>query len=65
MSMMILVVSDSFARSRHVPKLAATDEIEHITTRSLALARYKRNHEFMNEVFMQAAFGMHTFSVEF
>lgn len=33
------------------------DEHEHISTRSLALARYKRNHEFMNEVFMHAALG--------
>lgn len=33
------------------------DEYDHISTRSLALARYKRNHDFMNEVFMYAAFG--------
>ena len=28
-----------------------------ISTRTLALARYKRNHEFMEEVFKRAAFG--------
>ncbi|EMD39494.1 hypothetical protein CERSUDRAFT_111802 [Gelatoporia subvermispora B] len=33
------------------------DETDLISTRSLALARYRRNHEFMNEVFMYAAFG--------
>ncbi|KAI5116751.1 hypothetical protein M0805_001609 [Coniferiporia weirii] len=33
------------------------DEYDHISTRSLALARYKRNHDYMNEVFMNAAFG--------
>jgi uncharacterized small protein (DUF1192 family) len=33
------------------------DEIEQISTRSLALTRYKRNHELMNEVFQFAAFG--------
>ncbi|KAH8119596.1 hypothetical protein DFH11DRAFT_1565886 [Phellopilus nigrolimitatus] len=33
------------------------DEYDHISTRSLALARYKRNHDYMNEVFMHAAFG--------
>lgn len=27
-----------------------------ISTRTLALTRYKRNHEYMNEVFMYAAF---------
>lgn len=34
-----------------------TDEAEQISTRSLALTRYKRNHDLMNEVFMYAAFG--------
>lgn len=33
------------------------DELDHISTRSLALARYKRNHDIMNAVFMHAAFG--------
>ncbi|KDR82618.1 hypothetical protein GALMADRAFT_238026 [Galerina marginata CBS 339.88] len=33
------------------------DEIDQISTRTLALARYKRNHDWMNEVFHQAAFG--------
>ena len=33
------------------------DEFDHISTRSLALARYKRNHDYMNEVFNYAAFG--------
>ncbi|KIM74153.1 hypothetical protein PILCRDRAFT_828437 [Piloderma croceum F 1598] len=35
----------------------SADESEQISTRSLALTRYKRNHELMNEVFMFAAFG--------
>ena len=33
------------------------DDLEHISTRTLAMTRYKRNHELMNEVFMFAAFG--------
>ena len=37
--------------------MSSADEYDHISTRSLALARYKRNHEYMNEVFMHAAFG--------
>ena len=35
------------------------DDLEHISTRTLAMTRYKRNHELMNEVFMFAAFGPH------
>ncbi|KAI0823959.1 hypothetical protein BC628DRAFT_463741 [Trametes gibbosa] len=35
----------------------SADESESISTRTLALARYRRNHELMNEVFMYAAFG--------
>ncbi|KAI0727950.1 hypothetical protein C8Q72DRAFT_425755 [Fomitopsis betulina] len=34
----------------------SADESDAISTRMLALTRYKRNHEFMNEVFMYAAF---------
>ena len=37
----------------------SADESETISTRTLALTRYRRNHEFMNEVFMYAAFGAH------
>ncbi|KAF8967124.1 hypothetical protein BDZ97DRAFT_1656982 [Flammula alnicola] len=33
------------------------DEVDQISTRTLALARYKRNHDWMNDVFFQAAFG--------
>jgi len=33
------------------------DEMENISARTLALTRYKRNHDLMNEVFAQAAFG--------
>ncbi|TFK20615.1 hypothetical protein FA15DRAFT_673355 [Coprinopsis marcescibilis] len=33
------------------------DETDQIATRTLALARYKRNHELMSDVFRQAAFG--------
>ncbi|KLO05741.1 hypothetical protein SCHPADRAFT_838959 [Schizopora paradoxa] len=33
------------------------DEYDHVTTRSLALARFKRNHDYMHEVFMHAAYG--------
>ncbi|KAI0088622.1 hypothetical protein BDY19DRAFT_994000 [Irpex rosettiformis] len=37
----------------------SADESEMISIRNLALARYRRNHEFMNAVFNQAAFGKH------
>ncbi len=37
--------------------LTPIDESDTISTRTLALTRYRRNHEFMNEVFMYAAFG--------
>ena len=33
-------------------------EKEMISTRALALTRFQRNHEFMDEVFMQAALGL-------
>ncbi|KAG5652971.1 hypothetical protein H0H81_002869 [Sphagnurus paluster] len=33
------------------------DEIDQISTRTLALNRYKRNHDMMNEVFKFAAYG--------
>lgn len=33
------------------------DEMDGISTRTLALTRYKRNHDLMNEVFVHAAFG--------
>ncbi|KAF9046513.1 hypothetical protein BJ165DRAFT_1472230, partial [Panaeolus papilionaceus] len=33
------------------------DEVDQISSRTLASARYKRNHDWMNEVFIQAAFG--------
>ena len=36
---------------------ASDDETDQISTRTLALARYKRNHELMSDVFRQAAFG--------
>lgn len=32
-------------------------EKEMISTRTLALTRFQRNHEFMDEVFVQAALG--------
>ncbi|KAH9985738.1 hypothetical protein BJV77DRAFT_1031425 [Russula vinacea] len=35
----------------------SAEELEHISTRTLALTRYRRNHELMNEVFIHAAFG--------
>ncbi|KIJ61081.1 hypothetical protein HYDPIDRAFT_159917 [Hydnomerulius pinastri MD-312] len=35
----------------------SADESEMISTRTLALTRYKRNHELIEEVFKQAAFG--------
>ena len=33
------------------------EDLDSISTRTLALTRYKRNHEIMNEVFQHAAFG--------
>lgn len=36
----------------------SADELENISTKTLALTRYKRNHELMNEVFAYAAFGL-------
>ncbi|KAJ2916113.1 hypothetical protein MD484_g4295, partial [Candolleomyces efflorescens] len=44
-------------RPPHPDDPGSDDEIEQISTRNLALARYKRNHDLMNEVFAQAAFG--------
>ncbi|EKM49832.1 uncharacterized protein PHACADRAFT_33381 [Phanerochaete carnosa HHB-10118-sp] len=41
--------------SSHPPDLA--EDSESITIRALALTRYRRNHDFMNEVFMHAAYG--------
>ncbi|KAI5991702.1 hypothetical protein F5J12DRAFT_966070 [Pisolithus orientalis] len=35
----------------------SADETETISTRTLAITRYRRNHELMEEVFKQAAFG--------
>jgi len=35
----------------------SADEFEMISTRTLAITRYKRNHELMEEVFKKAAFG--------
>ncbi|KAF8133331.1 hypothetical protein EV363DRAFT_1430654 [Boletus edulis] len=35
----------------------SADELEMISTRTLAITRYKRNHELMEEVFKRAAFG--------
>ncbi|KAJ3762245.1 hypothetical protein EV360DRAFT_36087 [Lentinula raphanica] len=34
------------------------DEVDTISTRTLALTRYKQNHDWMNEVFVKASFGM-------
>ena len=39
----------------------SADESETISTRTLALTRYRRNHEFMNEVFVHAAFRTSSF----
>jgi len=35
----------------------SADETEQISTKSLAITRYRRNHELMSEVFTHAAFG--------
>ena len=35
--------------------MAILDELDQVSTQALALARYKRNHEFMNEIFIHAA----------
>lgn len=34
------------------------DETETISTRTLAMTRYRRNHDFMEEIFKQAAWGL-------
>ncbi|KAJ3713215.1 hypothetical protein C8R42DRAFT_634304 [Lentinula raphanica] len=34
------------------------DEVDTISTRTLALTRYKQNHDWMNEVFVKASFGV-------
>lgn len=44
-------------RPRYKEEDEDEEESEHVSTRSLALTRYKRNHELMDEVFMYAAFG--------
>ena len=36
----------------------SADEIDQISTRTLAVARYKHNHDWMNDVFRQAAYRM-------
>lgn len=48
-----------FGREASYRVLVALDEFEMISTRTLGLARYKRNHELMEEVFKKAAFGNH------
>jgi hypothetical protein len=40
----------------------SADELENISTKTLALTRYRRNHELMNEVFAYAAFGQFRYS---
>ncbi|KAL0577158.1 hypothetical protein V5O48_004835 [Marasmius crinis-equi] len=47
----------STARPPQMPDEDSGDEGEMISTKNLALTRYKRNHDLMNEVFMHAAFG--------
>ncbi|OCH92815.1 hypothetical protein OBBRIDRAFT_750641 [Obba rivulosa] len=44
-------------QTRVIEEEEEADDSDLVSTRSLALARYRRNHEFMNEVFMYAAFG--------
>jgi hypothetical protein len=41
----------------HNEQTVLPDEVDQISTRTLAIARYKRNHDWMNEVFHHAAFG--------
>ena len=50
------VRTSSFTVAMPEVSYTSLDEHEHISTRSLALARYKRNHDYMNEVFNHAAF---------
>ena len=40
-----------------IPADVVDSEKEMISTRTLALTRFQRNHEFMDEVFLQAALG--------
>ena len=41
------------------------DDTEQIATRTLAFTRYKRNHDLMNEVFRQAAYGKFAITTPF
>lgn len=42
------------------------DETETISTRTLAMTRYRRNHDFMEEIFKQAAWGLfHSLSQDY
>ncbi|KAF9254608.1 hypothetical protein L218DRAFT_1082253 [Marasmius fiardii PR-910] len=49
--------SGSTARPPQMLEDDSGDEAEMISTKTLALTRYKRNHDLMNEVFTHAAFG--------
>ncbi|KAJ6485764.1 hypothetical protein C8R45DRAFT_997798 [Mycena sanguinolenta] len=44
-------------RQGRVEEEDSGDENDTISTRALSLARYRRNHDIMNEVFAQAAYG--------
>ena len=68
----VLVHSDTllcfffFQRQQQAPQRLdeedSAEELEHISTRTLALTRYRRNHELMNEIFIHAAFGQSPFT---
>ena len=39
----------------------SADEVDQISTRTLAVARYKHNHDWMNDIFCQAAYRIFEF----
>ncbi|KAF7768088.1 hypothetical protein Agabi119p4_7331 [Agaricus bisporus var. burnettii] len=49
--------ANSQARQPRPEEDDSGDEVDQVSTRTLAMTRYKRNHELMNAVFQTAAFG--------
>lgn len=54
--MLIFVSEQRPSFPPHHEEIAEIDDGEIYTTRSLAMARYRRNHDFMNDIFRHAAY---------